>query len=184
MRERIEGDAASAGVDRRGFLGGIALAIGGLLAAAAGAVAAVFATAPSLRRGDGRGAGGSWSPVEDATAPPASGPTKHAVRVVSDAGWAETEATYAVFVDAAASGGLVAFSARCPHEGCQVDWDGELGQYLCPCHNSSWTRAGERTGGPTKRGLDPLDVRTSEAGEVEIRYETFVLDTADRIPVA
>ena len=77
----------------------------------------------------------------------------------------------------------VAFSARCPHEGCQVEWREERSIYVCPCHDSSWSRDGERLGGPTRRGLDPLDVRVAD-GVVEVRYETFALDTSERTPVA
>ena len=71
---------------------------------------------------------------------------------------------------------------RCPHEGCQVDWRPEASQYVCPCHNSVWSRDGERVTGPTKRGLDPLDVRQGASG-LEVRYETFGLDSPDRVSV-
>ena len=77
----------------------------------------------------------------------------------------------------------VAFSARCPHEGCQVEWSAERAIYVCPCHASTWSREGERLGGPARRGLDPLDVRVN-GGAVEVRYEVFALDTPDRTPVA
>jgi Rieske Fe-S protein len=181
MHESGSGGEA-AGMDRRGFVGWAGLALAGAVAVASGVVAIVYAAAPALRAGKGASADRAWSEVPDAAAA-ADAPARHVVKVVSDAGWAETQATHAVFLDRGADGRPVAFSARCPHEGCQVDWRGEQNRFVCPCHNSQWTRVGARLAGPTKRGLDPLDVREGADGRVEVRYATFALDSAERIPV-
>jgi Rieske Fe-S protein len=183
MSDSVEHGPEGPNVDRRSFLGIVSVAITGVIAACGAVVALAYVTGPAMRSGRGTdGATGEWSPVPDAKAPPADGPKKYPVTVVADAGWAKSQATHAVFLDAAASGAAIAFSARCPHEGCQVDWRAEAKQYVCPCHNSVWSREGERVGGPTKRGLDPLDVRQGQSG-LEVRYETFALDTPDRVPV-
>jgi Rieske Fe-S protein len=168
-------------VDRRGFLGYAAIALTGLVAIVGAAAAAAFLAAPALKR-DEEGAG-QWTPVDGGEPKSADAPERRTVVVPGNAGWATTATTYGIFVDAKTSGEPVAFSARCPHEGCQVGWSADRSIYLCPCHDSSWTREGERLGGPTKRGLDPLELRTRD-GKVEVRYVTFLLDTPTRVPVA
>ena len=181
MNESRSGGEA-AGIDRRGFLGWVGFALTGAVAVAGGIVAIVYAAAPALRGAKGGTADLAWSEVPDAAAA-TNEPARHTVKVVSDAGWAQTQSTHAIFLDRGADGRPVAFSARCPHEGCQVDWRGEQNKYVCPCHNSNCTREGVRVGGPTKRGLDPLEVREGTGGAVEVRYATFALDSAERIQV-
>lgn len=170
-------------LDRRGFLGRASVALSGLVAAGVAIAGSVFAIAPAVRKRGARERDTTWSPIPEAAPDRAKGPIAHRVRVVSDAGWARTVASFAVFVDERADGTPSAFSARCPHEGCTVTYRGEDGQYVCPCHASRWTREGERVAGPTKRGLDPLDVRATERGELEVRYTAFALDTPDRIEI-
>jgi Rieske Fe-S protein len=170
---------AGASVDRRGFLGMLAVALTGLAAVGGAIVSVVYAVAPALKGGaEGQGA---WSEVTGVALDLAT-PAKQTVAIVSDAGWAKTHATQAIFVDRDGAGQLRAFSARCPHEGCQVEWNAGGNQFVCPCHSSKWTRDGERVSGPTKRGLDPLDVRAAD-GKVEVRYVTYALDTDERIQV-
>jgi menaquinol-cytochrome c reductase iron-sulfur subunit len=173
------GSDAGATVDRRGFLGMLSIAAAGVAAACGAVVSLVYTAAPALRAGMGAGA---WSRVGDTPADLAA-PTRQSVAVVSDAGWARTHATAAVFLDRDDGGQMRAFSARCPHEGCLVDWDTKANQYICPCHASKWTRDGERVAGPTKRGLDPIEVRAGDGGRVEVRYVTYALDSADRVEV-
>jgi menaquinol-cytochrome c reductase iron-sulfur subunit len=168
-------------LDRRGFLAYASVALSGLVALAATIVGAVFAVAPAVGKRGASSLGAKWSPVPGAKPDRAAGPTAHRVRVVADAGWAMSSASYAVFVDVKGDGTPAAFSARCPHEGCTVTYRGDDGEYVCPCHASRWTRDGARVSGPTKRGLDPLDVRTNEQGGLDVRYTTFALDTPDRI---
>ena len=179
MHETEEGGHGAAEVDRRSFLGLFAMAISGLVALCGGVVALVYAAAPALRRSESAN-DGAWSaiPVDSVTEP-----TRKSVAVVSDAGWAKTQAAGAVFLDRGGDGSLVAFSARCPHEGCQIEWNGGADKFVCPCHASSWTRKGERLGGPTKRGMDPLDVRKAPDGGVEVKYVTYALDSSERIQV-
>ena len=170
-------------LDRRGFLAYASVAIGGVVALAATIAGAVFALAPALGTRGARAHDANWSPIPGAKPDRAAGPTAHRVRVVTDAGWARSRARYAVVVDLKVDGTPAAFSARCPHEGCTVTYRGDDGEYVCPCHASRWTRDGARVSGPTKRGLDPLDVRTNEQGGLDVRYTTYALDTPDRIEI-
>lgn len=54
-------------------------------------------------------------------------------------------------------GEVVAFSAVCPHEGCNAapDDDG----FTCPCHGSQFALDGSVTRGPAQDGLRPFAVQ-------------------------
>jgi len=64
-----------------------------------------------------------------------------------------------------AADGVVAYSAICPHAGCEVrGWVDELKILECPCHNSRYNpREGAAiVDGPTTRGLAALPLRIVE----------------------
>lgn len=63
------------------------------------------------------------------------------------------------------AGEVVAFDARCPHQGCAVAPDGE--QYVCPCHNSTFEfDTGEVTNGPATSGLTKFTVTVADGAVV------------------
>jgi Rieske Fe-S protein len=75
----------------------------------------------------------------------------------------------------------VAFTSVCPHLGCSVDIKG--GQFMCPCHNSSWTITGERINPescPSPRDLDTLDVAV-DGNSVFVDYKRFRGGIEDQI---
>jgi menaquinol-cytochrome c reductase iron-sulfur subunit len=76
-------------------------------------------------------------------------------------------------------GELVAFSTVCPHLGCAIDYDPQVGKFKCPCHRSWFSLAGEVEEGPSPRALDRLEVK-SEDKLVAIRYERFKQGIADK----
>lgn len=51
-------------------------------------------------------------------------------------------------------GGFLALSLRCTHLGCAVIWNDETGEFVCPCHASSFDRMGEVINPPATRALD------------------------------
>ncbi len=67
---------------------------------------------------------------------------------------------------------LVAMSTVCPHLGCAIDYDGENGKFICPCHDSFFSTEGAVETGPSPRGMDKLEVQT-EGDLVAIRYQRF-----------
>ena len=65
-----------------------------------------------------------------------------------------------------AAGGVVAYSAICPHTGCEVvNWLPDRQILDCPCHNSEYDpKAGGRlVSGPSPRGLAALPLRIEDA---------------------
>lgn len=59
----------------------------------------------------------------------------------------------AVIRDPADPDTLVAVDARCTHAGCTVDWSGDRGLFICPCHGSQFGADGSAQSGPAR---DPL----------------------------
>jgi cytochrome b6-f complex iron-sulfur subunit len=75
-----------------------------------------------------------------------------------------------------AAGGLLALWWRCPHLGCTVPWRGDVvsphddlkrkGDFICPCHGSSYTKAGVRFFGPAPRSMDTMQIDVDDTGIV------------------
>lgn len=65
--------------------------------------------------------------------------------------------------------GALAFSRRCPHLGCRLNFAPEEELIVCPCHQSKFTIFGKFLSGPARRDLQPLTVQKTERGfQVEI----------------
>ena len=78
-----------------------------------------------------------------------------------------------------------AVSSICPHLGCAVDFRDNLGRYLCPCHNSTWTADGSRVepaSSPSPRDLDELKVEVKR-GQVWVDYQKFRNGISEQVPV-
>jgi cytochrome b6-f complex iron-sulfur subunit len=64
--------------------------------------------------------------------------------------------------------GLLAFSTRCTHQGCNVGWQAGNDRFHCPCHGSSFNRYGEQSGGPAPRPLDLFAITVNDDGSVTV----------------
>ncbi len=81
--------------------------------------------------------------------------------------------------DSSTQGGLVALWRRCPHLGCAVPWnagyvapqdkEGRQGWFLCPCHGSTYTKAGVRVHGPATRSMDTMLIEVDAEGNVIVQ---------------
>ena len=96
-----------------------------------------------------------------------SQPVNRKVLAEHIAGWAITTEEHNVFV--LPTKGNQVLSAVCPHEGCEVLWDGQRNQFSCPCHESYFAADGARISGPAPRGLDPLPSRVQD-GKLQVQY--------------
>jgi thiosulfate dehydrogenase [quinone] large subunit len=66
-------------------------------------------------------------------------------------------------------GDFRAYSAVCPHAGCQVQFDQQNEAFLCPCHGSIFnvsTGAVER--GPAVSGLPTIPIALGSNGELYV----------------
>lgn len=69
--------------------------------------------------------------------------------------------------------GLLALWRKCPHLGCAVPWNGQFefqgdarGWFRCPCHQSTYTKAGVLVHGPAPRSMDTLQITIAGDGAV------------------
>ena len=58
------------------------------------------------------------------------------------------------------AGAMIALSSACTHLGCTVE--AEATRLVCPCHGSTFDRAGRVLKGPAERSLLRFDTRLSE----------------------
>lgn len=58
--------------------------------------------------------------------------------------------------------GIKAFSTRCPHLGCEIEWNDTDNTWDCPCHGSRFQIDGTLKHGPAKRGLESVQIITQD----------------------
>jgi len=63
------------------------------------------------------------------------------------------------------SGEMTLLSAVCTHAGCIVEWSAAAGQFICPCHRSTFDTDGSVLSGPAPSPLPKLAV-TVRNGQV------------------
>ena len=71
-----------------------------------------------------------------------------------------------ILVLAQGDGGYLALSSECTHLKCTVELQGD--RIVCPCHGSTYDRAGGVLVGPAERPLARYPVRLREDGVLEI----------------
>jgi len=74
---------------------------------------------------------------------------------------------------------IEALSAVCPHLGCAIGWDAAAKSFICPCHDSRFSPAGDPLSGPSKRGMDPLPIAVQD-GRLRLVWKRFKADIASR----
>ena len=79
-----------------------------------------------------------------------------------------------------AQGEFVAFSRKCAHLGCSIDFDGARKCLTCPCHRGTYDpRTGYVVYGPPPRPLDQIVLQMCAGGEVWAVGKT-IGSTSDR----
>ena len=88
------------------------------------------------------------------------------------------------------TGGLLALYQVCPHLGCTVPWNpafdgaevghpGIVGWFRCPCHASTYSRAGVLVFGPAPRSMDTFQMDVNPDGSITINTAAIVSGAAD-----
>jgi thiosulfate dehydrogenase [quinone] large subunit len=67
------------------------------------------------------------------------------------------------------SGAFRAFSAVCPHAGCQVQFDQQSDLFICPCHGSTFSGStGAVQRGPAATGLSSIPIALGPNGQLYV----------------
>ena len=91
---------------------------------------------------------------------------------------------------AGGTGGLMALYWKCPHLGCSVPWNpafngatvnfpGVIGWFRCPCHGSTYSRAGIRVFGPAPRPMDTMALTVNGDGSINVNTGAITSGDAD-----
>jgi Rieske Fe-S protein len=107
------------------------------------------------------------------------------IEVVRRDGWQQKARTpHAVWVrrSAAADPPATVLSPICPHLGCQIDWQQDRSQFVCPCHKGIFFDNGDLMAGPPPRGMDELPLKV-RAGRLLVQWRDFKSGVAERAPV-
>jgi Rieske Fe-S protein len=143
-----------------------AVAATALAACGGGDDDATATTQPSAGETGSASAGGDAT--ASATASSSSGSAviaKLADVPVGGATSAQTADGTAIILSQPSAGKVVAFDARCPHQGCTVAPSGD--KLRCPCHGSAFKTAdGSLINGPATRGLTEVAVKVDGADVV------------------
>jgi cytochrome b6-f complex iron-sulfur subunit len=59
-------------------------------------------------------------------------------------------------------GGFIAMSIKCSHLGCSIMWDEKKSEFVCPCHSSKFSLAGEVIKPPAPRPLDIYEIEIKD----------------------
>ncbi len=88
------------------------------------------------------------------------------------------------------TGGLLALYWKCPHLGCSVPWNasfngasvnfpGVIGWFRCPCHGSTYSKAGIRVFGPAPRPLDTMEIIKNPDGSLGVNTGKITFGDVD-----
>jgi len=87
--------------------------------------------------------------------------------------------------------GFLALWWKCPHLGCTVPWREAFsfvdpatgastqGWFRCPCHGSTYTRAGVRVFGPAPRSMDRMELTIDGGGNITVNTGAITKGTPD-----
>ena len=137
---------------RSDFMKATIAGLGGLIGVAYAIPAIQYVIAPaSQKESDDWIQLGSINKVELNT------PTLFKTIVETQTGWIKSESEISAYVLTTNGQDFIVMSNVCTHLGCRVRWIQENDGFFCPCHNASFSRDGEVTGGPPPRPLDRLE---------------------------
>ena len=114
------------------------------------------ATDLNIRAGNAAFGGSALSQMKDMETVVASTPVKEGYVF---AGW-YSDAEFSNYVTASSlsnevvkNGEIYAISPKCPHLGCELEWNEEEQSFDCPCHGSRFQHTGELEDNPAQKDL-------------------------------
>jgi Rieske Fe-S protein len=159
--------------DRRSFLAILTGLIGVGITSFLGVTLGRYSIAPALAAANVS----DWVDAGPLRAIPEDKPKNLKVLVSQNAGWGNFTSEQSVWVTRKGEQ-LAVFTSVCPHLGCTINEN--LNGFGCACHNSAWTRDGEKSGGPAPRGMDRLEHKV-EDGILKVKYQTFKQGLTEKV---
>jgi menaquinol-cytochrome c reductase iron-sulfur subunit len=126
--------------------------VGGLIGIAYGLPAIAYVVGPASKQDNAE-----WIQLGSVNKIEINTPTLFKAVLETQTGWIKTESEISAYVLTENGQDYMALSNVCTHLGCRVRWIEEQDGYFCPCHNASFSRDGQVTGGPPPRPLDRLE---------------------------
>ncbi len=157
-------------INRREFIKGAAVIIGGLITTVIGLPTVAYLIDPALRES----AKEAWIPVGKLQDMPIGKPAAFSFTRVQVNGWERTSTSHGGFIirKSEKPDDLLILNSKCTHLSCTVNWSEDDKVFLCPCHDAKFGTQGEVLGGPPPRPLDRFtEFRVSDDGVLEIFYK-------------
>jgi menaquinol-cytochrome c reductase iron-sulfur subunit len=158
--------ANSPEMSRRQFVTLVMGVLGSIMGAVIGLPAIGFLLSPALKQQ----AEDAWIPAGLLENYPVGTPTLFTFTRTKANGWEKTVNSYGVFIVRSSDTELEAFSNRCTHLSCRVNWLATANEFVCPCHDGHFGLSGAVTGGPPPRPLDKYEFKV-EDGKLMIRFQ-------------
>lgn len=160
--EALENHPGSPEVSRRSFYVGIIYSVWGLITASVAAPAGVYLLFPPSNKKTE-----NWIDAGDIGSIPTGTPTEVSFQHKRVDGWKVTSEKTTAWVVRESEDKVTAYAPQCTHLGCAYHWENQSSTFVCPCHNSEFSKTGEVLTGPAPRPLDRYPVKI-EAGRIKL----------------
>ena len=157
--------AGSGHISRRDFITLTTAAVGTFIGAVIGLPAIAYLIDPALKAGSTD----AWIPLGKLESFEIGKPSLSTFTRSKVNGWEKTVNSYGVFVLRKSQSEVVAFSNKCTHLSCRVNWNSDQQQYICPCHDAHFGINGDILAGPPPRPLDTYETKV-ENGILSIHF--------------
>jgi menaquinol-cytochrome c reductase iron-sulfur subunit len=157
--------AGSGHISRRDFVKLTTAAVGTFIGAVIGLPAIAYLIEPALKVGSAA----AWIPLGKLDGYEIGKPSLATFTRSKVNGWEKTVDSYGVFVLRKSETEVLAFSNKCTHLSCRVNWNQDQQQYICPCHDAHFDINGKIISGPPPRPLDTYETKV-EDGTLSIHF--------------
>ncbi len=140
--------------DRRNFFLACIYGLWGIITTALALPAAAYLFFPPRTKKTGQ-----WVEAGDVSTLRLKAPEEMVFRRNRVDGWKVTSEKTTAWVVKLSDQEVVALAPQCTHLGCAYHWDEQNGEFLCPCHTSTFSVDGKVLAGPAPRPLDRYEVK-------------------------
>ena len=95
----------------------------------------------------------AWVTIGAIDSIPVDTPTVRLASMPSDQGFPTPPSNRVVYIVRKDDGSVLTLSNICTHMQCDVHWDAQTNQFLCPCHGGLYDMNGVNVGGPPPQPL-------------------------------